>query len=75
MRSGIEKELDSIFLSLKIIYGSFGINAEAYSEICQTSKLERLAQIINSFYPLTIFEKRFILYIQQGSGCAFEKFY
>ena len=56
-RSGV----DSIFLSLKIIYVSFGTNAETYSEICQTSKLERFAQIINSIYSLTIFEKRFIL--------------
>ena len=74
-RSGVDTKLDSIFLSLKIIYASFGTNAEAYSEICQTSKLERCAQIINSFYLLTIFEKRFILYVQQGSGCAPEKFY
>ena len=71
----METKLDSIFLSLKIIYASFGTNAEAYSEICETSKFKRCAQIINSFFPLIIFEKRYILYVQQGSGCAPEKFY
>ena len=54
---------------------SFVTNAETYSEICQPSKLERFAQIINSIYSLTIFEKRFILDVQQGSECAPEKFH
>ena len=35
--------------------------SEAYSEPCQTCKMERFAKIFNGFYPLTNFAKRFIL--------------
>ena len=31
---------------------------EVYSELFQTSKIERFAKIINGFLPLTIFVKR-----------------
>ena len=44
--------------------------AEAYSEPCQTSKMERFAKIINSFQPLTTFAKRSILDVWQGSEFA-----
>ena len=33
----------------------------------QTSKMEHFAKIVNSFYPLTIFLKRSILDVWQGS--------
>ena len=35
--------------------------ADAYSEICQTSKMERFANVINSLNLLTIFAKCSIL--------------
>ena len=31
---------------------------KAYSEPCQTSKMERFAKIVNRFHPLTFFGKR-----------------
>ena len=43
---------------------------EAYSESCQTSKMERFAKIVNSFKPLTIFAKCPILGDWQSSECA-----
>ena len=36
-------------------------DSEAYSEPCQTSKMDRFAKMVRSFYPLTIFVKRSIL--------------
>ena len=33
---------------------------EAYSEPCQTSRMDRLAKIVNTRKPLTIFAKRSI---------------
>ena len=36
-------------------------------KLFQRSKLERLAKIVNGFYPLTIFEMRSILDVWQGS--------
>ena len=33
----------------------------AYSESCQTSKLDRYAKIVNGYNPLTIFGNRSIL--------------
>ena len=44
--------------------------SEAYSEHCQTSKMERFEKIIEDFEPLTIFAKRSILYVWQGSEYA-----
>ena len=41
---------------------------DAYSENCQTSKMECLTKTVNSFYPLTISAKHFILDIWQGSA-------
>ena len=41
--------------------------AVAYSEPCQTSKMERFAKIFNSLKPLTISAKRTILDIWQSS--------
>ena len=40
---------------------------EAYSEPCQTYKMERFTKIVKGEKPLTIFEKRSILYVQKGS--------
>ena len=37
------------------------VDAEMYSEICQTFKMERFTKIVNGFYLLTIFAQRFIL--------------
>ena len=37
---------------------------------CQTSKMERFAKLVSSFQPLSIFAKRSILDIWQGSGYA-----
>ena len=34
---------------------------EAYSEPCQTSKIELFAKIVNGFQPLTIFAKSSVL--------------
>ena len=34
--------------------------AEAYSESCQTSKMEYFVKILNSYKPLTIFVKHSI---------------
>ena len=32
----------------------------AYPEPCQTSKMEHFAKIVNGFYSVTFFKKRFI---------------
>ena len=37
-----------------------------YSELWQTSKMERFTKIVNGFQPLTIFSKRSILDVWQG---------
>ena len=42
----------------------------AYSEHCQTSKMERSAKITNSFLPLTVFAKRSVLDVWQDSEYA-----
>ena len=34
---------------------------ETYSELCQTSKMERFVELSNDIYLLTIFSKRSIL--------------
>ena len=39
------------------IHLACGCNSEAYSELCQTSKMEYFAKIVSGFYPLTIFVK------------------
>ena len=41
--------------------------AQAYSECCQTSKMEIFVKIIINFQPLKIFAKNPILDIWQGS--------
>ena len=41
--------------------------AEAHSEPCQAFRMELLAEIVNDLKPLTIFAKRSILYVWQGS--------
>ena len=48
--------------------------AEAYSEPCQTSKMEHFAKIVNAFQLLTIFAKHSILYVWLGSECACGQF-
>ena len=40
---------------------------EAYSRPYQTSKVERFVKLVNGFYRLTIFAKRSVLGIWQGS--------
>ena len=42
-------------------------SSKAYSEPCQTFKMESFAKIVQSFKPSTIFAKRPILNLQQGS--------
>ena len=39
------------------------IESEAYSEICQTSKVESFAKIVNGFKKITIFNRNSILEI------------
>ena len=39
---------------------------ETYSELCQTSKVERFADIVNDFYPLITYAKRSILDVWQS---------
>ena len=45
-------------------------NKEKYSELCQISKMESFAKIVNGFQSLTIFAKRYILDVWQGSEYA-----
>ena len=50
-------------------------NSEAYSEPCQTSKIEVFAQIVNGFWFLTIFAKSPILDVWSDSEFASEASY
>ena len=52
---------DRFSLSEKCNYS----NAYAYSEICQTSKMERFVKVINSLNPWAIFAKHSILNIDR----------
>ena len=45
-------------------------NSEAYSEPCQTSKMEVFTKIVNGFSFLTIFAKSSILDVWQDSEFA-----
>ena len=47
--------------SLKTKVGSAGSLTEAYSDPCQTSKMENFAKIVDGFQPLPIFAKRSII--------------
>ena len=51
-------------------FKNWTLNSEAYSEPCQTSKVEIFAKIVNGFCQLTIFSKRSILDVWQGSEYA-----
>ena len=42
------------------------LSSKVYPEPCQTSKMELFAKIINSFQPLTIILKSFILDVWHG---------
>ena len=42
-------------------------NAEAYLELCQTSKMKLFAEVVDSWKPVTISTKSFILDILTGS--------
>ena len=42
-----------------------------YSEQIQTSNMKYFAETVNAWKPLTIFPKRSILDVWQGSECAF----
>ena len=48
------------------------ISTDKYSQFCQASKIENAVKIASGYKPLTIFAKRFILDIRQGSGYASE---
>ena len=37
------------------------VESEAYSELCQTSKLESFAKIVNGVKKITIFKRNFVL--------------
>ena len=39
------------------------IESEAYSELCQTSKVEYFAEIVNGFKKITIFKRNSVLEI------------
>ena len=39
------------------------IESEAYSELCQTSKVESFAKIVNGFKKITIFKRNSVLEI------------
>ena len=43
------------------------LETDMYSKPCQASKMERFAKTVSSFQPLTIFTKRFISDVWQGS--------
>ena len=49
--------------------------SEACSELCQTTKKERFAKIVNDFQTSTFFEKNSILDIWQGSEYASKCFF
>ena len=49
------------------------LEAETYSEPSQITKIERFVKIVDGSEPLTIFAKRSILEVWQGSGQAYEK--
>ena len=42
-------------------------STQTYSEPCQTSKMEHFMKEVNEFQPLTIFAKRTITVVCQGS--------
>ena len=46
------------------------LDSEAYSKPCQTSKIKLYPKIVNDFYLLTIFSKRPMLNVYQGSEYA-----
>ena len=48
------------------------LNTNTYSKPNQTSQIKRFTKIVNSFQPLTIFAKSFILDIQLGSDFTSE---
>ena len=39
----------------------FKIKSEVYSQLCQTSKMERFAKVVNSRKLLTVYGKRLIV--------------
>ena len=47
---------------------------EAYLELCQTSKVELFAKMVNGEKLLTVFVKSSILAVWQGSEYAFDDF-
>ena len=49
-----------------------GNQAQRLFGTCQTSKMERLAKLVNVFQPFTIFAKQSILDVRQGSEYASE---
>ena len=44
--------------------------AETYLESCQASKMRRFAKIVNRWKLLTLYVKRFVLHVSQGSDYA-----
>ena len=58
----------------KVVETCFGIRkktCKAYSQPCQTSKLELFANIVNGFQTITIFANRTVSDFQQGSKDSF----
>ena len=45
--------------------------SKAYSEICQRSKVESFAKIVNEFYRITIFKRNSILEIFERQGSKY----
>ena len=51
------------------VFFNYIFNAEAYLELCQTSKMKFFAEVVDSWIPLTISTKSFILDVLTGSEC------
>ena len=51
-------ELTINFELVRLINRTFNFRTEAYTEPCETSKMELFVKIVNSFKPLIIFTKK-----------------
>ena len=62
-----------LIFRLKIFYCIYIVVliSQAYSESCQTSKMEIFVKIVNGLKSLAIFAKNFILDVLQGSKYSF----
>ena len=55
-----ERMKKSLIFFIKTVFTS-NVSAEAYSKLCQTSKMETFEKIVNSLQPLIVFAKNSIL--------------